>query len=465
MVLKNQNLLEGQNNMGQGEDRISKLSDFLLHHILSFLTTKSVVRTSILSKRWRYVWTSIPNLNFLEWRSPTTKDAYLDTKRFMNFMDRVLFLRGISNIQKFALICNDVFDKSRVNAWISMLIRCKVEELVLYIQVKDPFLFPLSLFTCGSLIKLTLETYSVLNLPKSISFPRLRILRLCSIKFKDEYSIEQLFSNCPVLEDLIISFCRWVNMKIVCISAPALKRLLIDDLDIANVDSLHNCEVKIHAPSLESLTLKGRVAKEYHLSSFPSLVVADIDFIIGKNQRQTRQEKIGCGASVTKLLRGLSNTKHLNISGETLEALSFADDLVNNLPTFHNLIQLDVTPEVQHSADKSLFGLLQIAPNLESLSFYTSLSACPYDDNEGWTLNMVSGCLFLHLKSVFFDEFCGYKREMDLVKLILKNARALQIMSIKSSSFLEENLDTKVVVMRQLLRLPRDSTTCVIEFS
>jgi hypothetical protein len=43
---------------------LSNLPEEILLHILSFLPTKDVVRTSVLSKRWDYLWASIPNLVF-----------------------------------------------------------------------------------------------------------------------------------------------------------------------------------------------------------------------------------------------------------------------------------------------------------------------------------------------------------------------------------------------------------------
>ncbi|CAN0879629.1 F-box/LRR-repeat protein At5g02910 [Linum grandiflorum] len=46
-------------------DRPSDLPDTLLHHILSFVNTKSLIRTSILCRRWTYVWKDVHVLNFI----------------------------------------------------------------------------------------------------------------------------------------------------------------------------------------------------------------------------------------------------------------------------------------------------------------------------------------------------------------------------------------------------------------
>ncbi|KAK3027180.1 hypothetical protein RJ639_042446 [Escallonia herrerae] len=48
------------------EDRISTLPDNVLTHMLSFVTTKDSVKTSILSSTWKYLWASVPSLDLDE---------------------------------------------------------------------------------------------------------------------------------------------------------------------------------------------------------------------------------------------------------------------------------------------------------------------------------------------------------------------------------------------------------------
>ncbi|KAL8509599.1 hypothetical protein ACS0TY_016721 [Phlomoides rotata] len=48
------------------QDRLSELPDSLIHLILSFLPIRDVVSTTLLSKRWENLWTTVPYLNFSE---------------------------------------------------------------------------------------------------------------------------------------------------------------------------------------------------------------------------------------------------------------------------------------------------------------------------------------------------------------------------------------------------------------
>ncbi|XP_026397640.1 F-box/FBD/LRR-repeat protein At1g16930-like [Papaver somniferum] len=217
---------------------------------------------------------------------------------------------------------------------------------------------PESLCTCESLVTLTLSSSPNICFPKNISFPRLESLGLTQVEFRDECWYEQLFSNCPVLESLLMVSCTWSDMKSFCISNPALKHLIIVNADF------RNCALKIHAPRLEILSYIGRVAKDYILSSFPTLVKAYIKFFFEEDGAMWEQ-MIDYGAVVSKFLQALAHVANLRISGPTLQVLSIADGLLNNLPSFHNLRKLSLIDEV--TADKALIALLETAPNLESV--------------------------------------------------------------------------------------------------
>ncbi|KAM2787054.1 hypothetical protein PS2_007879 [Malus domestica] len=72
-------------------DRISALPNEVLCHILSFLPTKYVVRTTVLSKKWNNIWTSVPNLYFCD-------DDYPNVNAFISFVDHVLDSPDLSRI-------------------------------------------------------------------------------------------------------------------------------------------------------------------------------------------------------------------------------------------------------------------------------------------------------------------------------------------------------------------------------
>ncbi|RCV38821.1 hypothetical protein SETIT_8G172900v2, partial [Setaria italica] len=66
---------------GDGEDRISGLPDELLHAIHICLgSPRAAVRTGVLSRRWRHVWTPLPELNLAEGvNAPLPLASFLDT--------------------------------------------------------------------------------------------------------------------------------------------------------------------------------------------------------------------------------------------------------------------------------------------------------------------------------------------------------------------------------------------------
>ncbi|KAF9620982.1 hypothetical protein IFM89_015804, partial [Coptis chinensis] len=81
-----------------------------------------------------------------------------------------------------------------------------------------------------------------------------------------------------------------------------------------------------------------------------------------------------------------------------------------------------------------------------------------FGTNGSWTLEAIPQPFLPHLNSVELSNFDGNEKEL------LKNARALLKVTIRSSSTLSANPKKKFGVLMQLLMLPRVST-CVIDIS
>ncbi|KAI3884051.1 hypothetical protein MKW92_042147, partial [Papaver armeniacum] len=227
----------------------------------------------------------------------------LKTQQFMNFLDMVLYLHEKPHIQKFYLTLDTLFDESRVNKWINNVIKRKVEELFLSSVFLTSLIFPLSFFTCDSLTVLELDNIR-LDVPDTISFPRLKSLRLKHMEFVKEIAIEKLVSNCPILEELTLIHGLCFKCEVLRIENLALKNLCI------SLDYIIESTVKICAPNLSTFSYGSQVPTDFVFDRFPSLVEADID--LNCSGAYTFETSV-----ITKLFEKLSNVKLLKMCGET----------------------------------------------------------------------------------------------------------------------------------------------------
>ncbi|KAK4851961.1 hypothetical protein QYF36_019797 [Acer negundo] len=85
-------------------DRLSALPPFINHHIMSRLIVKEAAQTSILSKRWKVLYTSFPVLDFHE--SYTYFMRLKNLSKFIKFVDAFLvrFCELKISMQKFRLL-------------------------------------------------------------------------------------------------------------------------------------------------------------------------------------------------------------------------------------------------------------------------------------------------------------------------------------------------------------------------
>ena len=212
----------------ESRDIISNLPDELLYHILSFLPTKFAVGTSILSKRWRYLWASVPILDFDdELLNPSTL-VELEERiiMFQNFEDGVLRHSEVSCIKKFRLGYRDD-NLDSVYSWICIALERRVQELDLHLLIDWGVELPPMFFICKTLVVVKLSCALFLDIPTTVWLPSLKALHLKSVEYSDDDSIQKLLSGCPVLEELVIEREERDNQWVVNVSNPSLKILRI----------------------------------------------------------------------------------------------------------------------------------------------------------------------------------------------------------------------------------------------
>ncbi|KAK8486682.1 hypothetical protein V6N13_134147 [Hibiscus sabdariffa] len=273
--------------MGKEDDRISKLPDSILSHILSSLPIKDAVSTSILSTRWRHLYAYMLNLDvdFRIFRYPPP----LTVKSFTNFMDKMLFLHTEGRIEQFRLFNFKIsgIDASRVCEWISAAL-CRGVKLMDLIFVpwgrNIPMLPTAVLFTCKTLVRLKLGFPFVMTVPSHVFLPNLNTLELQSIIFEDDDSVKRLLSSCPILEQLSFSNCDMRNITWLIISNPSLKSLTLVVKGIYSYFPAffsNEVDIAFDLPNLVYFKYKVFTAKRYSMGNMPCLVTADFDISFG----------------------------------------------------------------------------------------------------------------------------------------------------------------------------------------
>lgn len=443
----------------QQSDKISILPDCILQFILSLIPTKDAVATCILSKRWKFLWTSIPIIDFDDALLYTNADFWypVEVTSFMNFVERVLLLRDSSSIKKFRLSCRVFFSASRVHAWVSAAVMHDIEELDLCFFVEKPFMLPLCVFHSESLAVLKLQMNCELQLPNCISFPSLKTLELCLVTFVDDGSTEKLFSNCPVLQELSILDCEWVKLMNVTISIPTLKSLTIDDLPYYGTFDVNGCRIKIDAENLTHLCYVGYLCNELIPCYVPSLVKAHIHI---PNLFENQKEVV---PRTAKLLRGLQHVHSLRMSTRTIKSLFLAGNLLE-VPLFQKLTCLELTMKIENLSVAGLLNFLHCSPNLESLHFFEGLELCMCSRNNAWYLKAAPRCLVSCLKKVRFQNFSGINSEICFLKYFLENALVLEGMYIYSAKNTSRNQKSQKELKTLLQSIGRGSKNCILSF-
>ncbi|KAJ9159334.1 hypothetical protein P3X46_024844 [Hevea brasiliensis] len=462
---------------------LDDLPDHIVHNILDFVTIEDLARFSTLSRRFRRLCSSVPNLNV---SAKGVETNLVKRFNFLNFIDRFMIHRDRFKLQRFSLSwsINQAFDwvfseEYRIDSWLHQVARCDVEKLDLRIFFRESnissYALPACLNSCRFLkcLRLTLKN-RILKLPTT-GFYFLQDLRLCFVRIEHEEFGEWL-SSCKRLQKLTLSNLDGIkNINITSTSITHLNIYIWHDIIVSSVNvsacrlqymrfywfSTQSKQVNITAPNLLHLTLEGDLVDGYRLGSFDSLQRALI-FAQTSPRLLRKSEDSTDSVYLNEILFSVSHAEELYI-GIALLDLLITDDYWPVLFLYNvKRLHLHVTPDLEDYCFPIVASLLDRLPSLESLTMRSYFQpAAPSSDTSTLPMELYecrSQDFVDKLKSVEIELYEGLKG-LEFIKYLLTTMKALEKLTIYYSP---EELPQRSNVTSEIEAFKKASSTASV---
>ncbi|XP_070003477.1 F-box/FBD/LRR-repeat protein At1g13570-like [Nicotiana sylvestris] len=397
-------------------DVLSDLPDNVIDVILMCLPCKDAVRTSILSKKWRYHWCRLTKLTLDSSLWVTKKDLLNPTVKFTKIIYQLLSLHE-GPITKFTLNIGFLENSPDIGNFISFLSRKDIQHLVLDLSWKMLYKLPSSLFTCSQLRHLTLRN-CLMHPPSAFQgFDMLTSLELCNVKISSVL-LESLISRCRVLTRLI--------------------------LNIPEILSI----IEINAPMLRSFNFRGDISF-ICLKNVPLLVKVSL---AGDDMRAENLD-------FAKVFESCSALEHLRLDFFNAMFYDDYDEAPTRRPFVLNSVKRFYLPHIMLIDSYKLSFALFLIRSLPCLE-YLEIQVYNEDDSgteESLELKHLSNVTFNHLREVKIELFTGRTSEMQLIKLLLANSPVLVRMLIDRRFLDDEPLDTRLQVFAEISKFSHAS--------
>ncbi|XP_077233200.1 F-box/FBD/LRR-repeat protein At1g13570-like isoform X1 [Tasmannia lanceolata] len=413
------------------DDRISYLSDDILMCVLSRIPLGEAVRTSVLSKRWTYLWCSIPYLELGEFGMDLVYDE--DGMRQWAYVVRHI----MDSRQAPILSC-------KIDAEMSEELNADLDEFILFLcknGIQDLYLdnpwyyyqFPTDAYFCQSLNKLTLDGCEVVLPPFFEGISCLTSLTFICIIISDD-DLERLISSCRLLE----IFCFKDTFALESFEESEWRNLRISAL---NLLSLELCSWRPTHISLKAVPCLKNVF--YRPCDFSDDIEANM---------------------LVELLMNLVHVESLKL--ELFQNIPETLDRLNLLKSLPALKLKKLALRADSDVTRLLSCFLRSCPNLEELNIFILEGL---EKEKGfvqelyWKRQGPFDCLMYHLTTVrikvdYLNSSCG----IGFAEFLLKNAYVLKKMSISYSMGVKEQVEAEI---SELLLLQRASPHVVLEFN
>ncbi|KAI3730103.1 hypothetical protein L6452_18779 [Arctium lappa] len=398
------------------------MPEIVITNVLDRLPLQEAVRTSILSRNWRFTWTLLSQLvfdyKFYRYLPRKKHGGHLFYKR--NLGKLLLQLEG--SITKFVLYmpaeeqrgkrnieyCNTMYADivKDINHWILFLSTKGIKEFTLInMRPAEPVKLPNHLFLCLGLKHLKLRNCCLHPVPGFHCFPKLVAFEFDQVTFNDrscKYG-EFITRCCPLLEILKFSFytpngevklgeiAKLVNLKSLSLWFCKLGDMVVTSSDIIQL-----------------------------VGSLPKLETLNVDFILAK--------AAGDGKRLSANLRRLKTLELIGIDLEDDIMVECACDLINGLPNLQTLKMIHVTPCFLLRGG----GLLDYSKLVWSIKGNLQLQYVKFECFSGSQieLHFIKSLLAyspLLKEMVIIEEMCGRRRHNNSCRELLKLHRASPI--------------------------------------
>ncbi|XP_021808949.1 F-box/FBD/LRR-repeat protein At5g22700-like [Prunus avium] len=414
------------------EDRISELPYEVIVSIVSLLPLKEAVATSILSRRWRYVWSSTTTLNLetVNFEDPETLKYFCELDydkrdeeeghKYVNWVNHVLEQYSGQNIERFRVIffLDNVFTSS-IDKWVQFAMEKRVQTLELDLLTTgggwhdDDYTFPYKL------LGMEKEEFASNGIPSlgsggyynNIGFKSLKVIHFRHVGVTGEV-VEFFLSNCPLLERLSLDVAKnLVNLRVV---GPLIA---LKYLEIKNCQRLKNIEI-CDANIVSFIYCGGLIS--LHLKNVPLLV--DVTYY-----------KWYAYAEFTRIVLGQFSPclSHIEILKLDIREAVYNQNHV--LPTLANLRHLQLLVDADyHLSLGRLASFMKAAPYMQRLVLGLGLKR---SNTKTAKIEKAAECPHYYLKEVEISGYRGHKCCVKHVMYLKKNVVALEKIVINPVRF------------------------------